>query len=172
MVADTLIKLGTVLFPFIREMLFGGDSVTDVIRKHKLASLLFIANIILFILLGFMTVEAYQKHWEAEEEREVVEELREKIEQMLPAGVDGTDTIINIAQRITKLQEDRDFYAERLSEAYGELEAASVQLTEVLRTCRPTDLGAQPEPVPKRPSNNDDGEDLRAMLNRLKEEGE
>lgn len=141
------------IFPFLKESLLGDDSITVVVRKNKVATVLLIANSILLALLLFMTTEASKQYMALKEERAAHEELQVFMETLLPTGITNQDTLATLGRKMSELEKDRMFYAERLNEAYMEIDKLTDNVDFIEKTCVPISqrrrsASKTPDPAP------------------------
>lgn len=167
---DAIFKFLAVLLPFLKEMFFGEDTITDVVRKNKVATVLFFSNIILFLLLTYMSLTAIEEHLKVREYLKELEEKEKILNELIPAGFNDTDTLISIGKRINKLEQDKVYSAEQLGAAYDEMD----RLAREIELCKTNKrLPRRPKPEENTPEitpfREDTLEELKRLLDNLKE---
>lgn len=145
---NAILKFLMLALPFLKESLFGDDSVTEVFRRNKVATILFVANVTLTFSLTWITLEAWDYKTKLAEERAEASQLQQKIKTMLPIGVKNEETIVQIGMRFKKLEDEKKFIAKRLTEAYRRIEELLDENEKLRLVCRPTDT---PPPAPSNP---------------------
>jgi hypothetical protein len=163
--------------PFLKESFLGDDSITVVVRKNKVATVLLVANTILLALLLFMTTEASKQYMALKEERIAHQELQGVVETLLPSGITNQDTVMSLGRKISELESDRLFYAERLNEAYLEIDKLTASVEFIEKVCVPDTQrrdnvlkSPAPEPKPKPPvQERMPAINLRELLNSIEE---
>lgn len=151
----SLLKDPTAILAFIKEMLLGDSDLSRVVRRNKLTTTFVVLNVLMFILLVFMTRQANYLTTEVVAKKHEIQTLKDQLKTLVPPDAGQIQTAATIANRIKGLQEEVTFYKQQVELCHVEHKQPAVNQTAPIRVHR--------GPIPK--PDNALREKLQALRN-------